>query len=242
MDNTFLVKQGEFEGPLDLLLSLIEERKMLISDVSLSKVADDFVAYIKDHEHFPAGQAAHFILVAATLLLIKSRSLIPMLSLSDEEEQDIDELERRLALYKVFREAGAALGRLRLGRLYFGGLARDREPVFAPAPDMTPDALHAAANTALERVPKKESKPEVAVQSTVSLEDMMGRLAERIERALSITFKDFVGDPEDRREIVVGFLAVLELMKRGHLLAEQAAHGGDIVMSYQGAAQPPKYD
>ena len=237
----FQVTVGDFEGPLDLLLTLIEERKMLISDVSLSKVADNFIAFIKTQDRFPAGQAAHFILVAATLLLIKSRSLLPVLTLSDDEEEDIHDLEKRLALYKIFRDAGRALGAMRQ-RLFFGGLKRDTAPVFAPAPDMTLEALHHALSEALMRSPTIEKKKEVSVKGAISLEDMMTRLASRIERALSVTFKDFVGSPEDKREIVVGFLAVLELVKRGMLLADQGEHFTDISLSYAGAAKPPRYD
>lgn len=214
---------------------------MLVSDVSLSKVADDFIAFVQAHECFPAGQAAHFILVAATLLLIKSRALLPVLSLTDDEEEDIHDLERRLALYKLFRDAGRMLGGLK-GRLFFGGLYRDSTPIFAPSPDMSVEALRQAARTVLMRAPTIETRKEIAVTAVVSLEDMMGRLATRIERALSLTFKDFVGASEDRREIVVGFLAVLELVKRGMLLAEQGEHFSEISMSYAGAAHSPRYD
>ena len=75
----FTVSAGYFEGPLDLLLSLIEELRMLVSDVSLSEVADAFLAYVSSKESLPVGETAHFIVVAATLLLLKSRSLLPIL-------------------------------------------------------------------------------------------------------------------------------------------------------------------
>lgn len=241
MTSEFRVKVGEFNGPLDLLLTLIEERKMLVSDVSLSKVADDFITFVREQDRFPAAEAAQFILVAATLLLIKSRSLLPMLTLSDEEEEGIDDLEKRLSLYKVFRDAGRKLGTL-TGRLYFGGLKRDTDPVFAPAPDMTIENLSSALNEVLMRAPQKEEKKQVSVKTVVSLEDMMSRLSERIQRALSVTFEEFVGSPEDKREIVVGFLAVLELVKRGMLLVEQERQFADITMSYHGAARPPRYE
>ena len=214
---------------------------MLVSDISLSNVANDFITFVKAQERFPAGQAAHFILVAATLLLIKSRSLLPVLTLSNEEEEDIHDLEKRLALYRVFRDAGRMLGGMHT-RLFFGGLKRETSPVFAPAPDMTLAALHRALSEALLRAPNPEKKKEISVQGVISLEDMMTRLAERIERALSVTFKDFVGAPEDKREIVVGFLAVLELVRRGMLIANQGEHFTEISLSYAGAIQPPRYD
>ena len=237
----FEITVGEFTGPLDLLLTLIEERKMLVSDVSLAQVADEFIEFIKSQDTFPAGQAAHFILVAATLLLIKSRSLLPVLSLTKDEEEDISDLEKRLALYTIFRSAGRTLGTLHQ-RLFFGGLKRDTTPLFSPSPDMSAEALQSAMNDVLQRAPRKETKKELVVEAVVSLEEMMQSLATRIERVLSVTFKEFVGSPEDKREIVVGFLAVLELVKRGTLLVEQSAHFSDITLHYSGASRPPRYE
>ncbi|MEK7613897.1 MAG: ScpA family protein [Patescibacteria group bacterium] len=237
----FTVSIGEVVGPLDLILTLIEERKMLVSDVSLSKIADDFIQFVKSRDTFPSGEAAHFILVAATLLLIKSRSLLPVLSLTNEEEGDIHDLEKRLALYKIFRDASRVLGTLK-ERMYFGGLKRDTTPVFSPGSDMNTESLFRAANDVLMRSPKIEKKKEISVKTVISLEDMMNRLSHRIERALSVTFKDFVGTPEDKREIVVGFLAVLELVKRGLLLVDQEKHYSDITINYAGNTAPPRYD
>lgn len=241
MNHVFTVTIGEFQGPLDLLLTLIEERKMLISDVSLVTVADEFIEYVRRQESFPAGETAHFVVVAATLLLMKSRALLPVLELSDDEEQDIHQLEKRLALYALFRNAARTLGTL-TQRSYFGGLAKDNTPVFSPSPDMNLTSLHRAAFEVLERAPQAEKKKEISVKTVISLEAMMNRLAERIERALSVTFKDFVGSPEDKREIVVGFLAVLELVKRGLVAVQQDTQFSDITMSYSGSVQPPRYD
>lgn len=238
----FKVQIGEFEGPLDLLLNLIEEKKMHISDISLAEVADEFVSFVRAQEAFPADQAASFILTAATLLLLKSKSLLPVFTLTDEEEEDVKDLEHRLNLYKIFRDIAKHIGKLNEGgTIYFGGLKRDTEPLFSPAPDMSTESLHAALSGVLVHAPTPEKKPEVAVKSVVSLEEMMSRLGERAQKALSGTFKDFVGTPEDRRELVVGFLAVLELVKRGMLLAEQMNQYGDIQLEYAAKPDAPKY-
>lgn len=241
MNDTFTVTVGEFEGPLDLLLSLIEERKMLISDVSLVAVADEFIEFVRRQDTFPAGQAAHFILTAATLLLLKSRALLPVLELTDDEEADVRTLEKRLALYTIFRTAARSLAALP-GRSFISGVAKEKTPVFAPGNELAISTLGSAIEEVLARAPRREQRKEVSVKSVISLDVMMGRLAERIERALSVTFQDFVGSPEDKREIVVGFLAVLELVKRGLLAVEQDAHFSDITMSYAGGAKPPRYD
>lgn len=240
MDTGFQVKVGLFEGPFDLLLTLIEERKMHVSDVSLGNIADDFVSYVRAQTAFPAGEAASFILTAATLLLLKSKALLPVFSLTDDEEEDVKDLGHRLNLYKVFRDIARVLAGQN-GRIYFGGIRRDSEPLFAPGPDMTTDALRASLNDVLAQAPTPEKKQETFVASVISLEEMMLRLGERIEKALSTTFKDFVGTPEDKREIVVGFLAVLELVKRGQLMAEQVGEHGDITLEYAAKPQAPRY-
>jgi segregation and condensation protein A len=226
---------------LELLLNLIEERKMLVSDVSLSQVADDFLAYIKKEARFPLGQAAHFILVAATLLLLKSRSLLPVLSLTKEEEGDVKDLEFRLSLYQLFRNVAKSLGQLR-GRMFFGSGVRVSDPLFTPSKDLSLKSIEEASLRVLETAPKAVSSPEVSVKSVVSLEEMIERLSERIQTAMRMTFKDFAGGAgTDKREVVVGFLAMLELFKRGLLLVEQQQSFGEIDIAYNGMAETPRF-
>ena len=99
-DNQFKIKTENFEGPLDLLLSLIEKRKMLINDISLAKVADDFIAHLQNKEQFPIKDTSDFLVIASTLLLIKSKSLLPTLNLTEEEKTDMHDLELKLKIYK----------------------------------------------------------------------------------------------------------------------------------------------
>ncbi|MEK7068247.1 MAG: segregation/condensation protein A [Patescibacteria group bacterium] len=106
------IKTSVYEGPLELLLELIERRKLLINDISLSQVADDFISYVNTHPELPVGEVAEFISLASTLLLIKSRSLLPTLNLTDEESRDIKQLEYRLAVYQILKEAAKGLERL----------------------------------------------------------------------------------------------------------------------------------
>src|SRR3989344_6417005 len=109
MERTYTVKTEAFEGPLDLLLELVTKRKLFVNDVSLSQVTDDFISYIDQHEEFPISESAEFILGASTLMLIKSRSLLPMLQLTEEEEESIHELENRLAIYAKVKELAGGL-------------------------------------------------------------------------------------------------------------------------------------
>ena len=119
MDTDFKIKIGDFEGPLDMLLELVEKRKLHIKTISLSQVADEFIEHIKSFEEFPMSDSADFILVASTLLLIKSKSLLPNLDLTEEEQVSIEDLENRLALYKKYKELAANIGRMFGNFLYF---------------------------------------------------------------------------------------------------------------------------
>lgn len=233
MESSFSVKTGEFEGPLDLLLDLIEERKMLVSDISLSQVADDFLSYLQTHVTLPVGQAAHFLVVAATLLLIKSRSLLPILSLTNEEKGDVKDLEFKLSVYQIIRNTSRAMNLL-TSRMFFGEGVRS-DALFVPSKDLFLLSIQEAAKRAIQAAPSAAPlKDEVSVQTVVSLEEMMNRLSDRIVKAVHLTFRDFTGSATDKRELVVGFLAMLELVKRGLVLVEQGEGFGEITMNYNG--------
>lgn len=241
MTAVFSVKTQTFEGPLHLLLSLIEERKMLISDVSLTDVADTFLQYVSKQTEFPLGDAAQFIVVASTLLLIKSRALLPVLTLTDDEEGDIKDLERRLLLLAIIRAATKSLTAVR-PRLYFTNAPRITDPIFVPPPDLAGATLLSAMREVLMNVPKLVVRPEVVVDAVVSLDEMIDRLTERVQRAISMTFREFSAGSTNPREIVVGFLAMLELVKRGFAQVSQTQQFDEITIEYAGTTDTPRYE
>ena len=232
------VKTPVYEGPLEVLLELIEKRKLLINDISLAGVCDEYIARVNALPHLPVGETAEFIALAATLLLIKSRSLLPSLTLSDEESRDIKELEYRLALYQLIKEASSNLGRSDLPKLY-EGTPCEFEPLFIPDPSVTPSGLRDAAQTLIDGFPTTLILPKVEVKKIVSLEEMIDNLAARISKAFTMSFKEFSGKKE-RGEVIVGFLALLELVKQGIIKAEQEARYGDITLESD-SVSTPKY-
>lgn len=224
---SFIVKHEQFEGPLDLLLSLIEKRKLFVNDISLSKVTDDYIAHIQKNS-FSMGDVASFILIASTLLLIKSKSLLPALSLTTEEEKDISDLHIRLGLFDIFKRASMHIRTLYGNHmLYFRNRPKVTEPVFSPDESMTTKNLHDAISSLLKSIPKKEKLPEVTVKKVMSLEDMIDNLSQRVQSSLRMSFREFTHTKE-RVEVIVGFLALLELVKNGVLQAEQHAAFSDI--------------
>src|SRR3989344_2458154 len=101
----FNIRTDAYQGPVELLVVLIEPRKLLVNDLALASITEEFIAHVRAQEAFPVEETANFIQVAATLLLIKSKSLIPDLALTDEEDADIEDLKRRLEAYEKVREA-----------------------------------------------------------------------------------------------------------------------------------------
>lgn len=224
----FNIRTEAYEGPLSVLLDLIESRKFLVNDISLSQVTDDFIAYVRGKGEFPIEDAADFIQMAATLLLIKSKSLIPDLELSGDEEQDIDDLKRRLEAYEKAREAARELSRIFGRQVMVSAGERAPEPVFAPSKDLTLANLERALQETLAAMEKEQELPEHRVRPMVTIEEMMDRLLNRVQTALTLSFKEFSGDAKERVEVIVSFLAMLELVKQGAIDVAQHETYGDI--------------
>lgn len=230
--NSFTVRAGGFEGPLDLLLDLIEKRKMHIGEVSLAAVTDDFLMYLRALRDFPLAEAAQFVTVAATLLLIKSRSLLPSLELSDEETGSVDELERRLELYKHYRAlAKIVLGAFGRTVLFSRSYHLGEAPVFVPPKELSTASVLSSAHDLIQDFPRPERLPEKSVAAVISLEEMIDRLSTRIVTGIRMSFREFSSkNGGGRVDVIVGFLALLELMKQGLLRAEQGSTFDDIHM------------
>ena len=236
----FTVQTDVFEGPLELLLSLIEKRKVFASDVSLADVAEEYIAKVRALQDFPVSDVAGFLLVASTLALVKSKSLLPSLSLTDEEKGDIRNLEDRLALYEKVR-VQAALLRKRFGEaMLFGRIVKVKsEKVFAPDEETTAAHLRETIGAVIHHLPEeKEKVPETTVRKMVSLETMMEKLSQRIEKSLSLSFQEFTGSRGDKVELVVGFLAMLELVKQGVVDVAQESRFGDIRIESMNTGTP----
>lgn len=224
MEGSYTVKTQVFEGPLDLLLELVTKRKLFVNDVSLAQVADDFVRYVEEQGEVPLSEAAEFILVASTLMLVKSRSLLPMLELTAEEEESIHDLEHRLVAYARVKELAVILRGMYGKNVIFEKEERRNDTVIF-APDAKTDVanLHAALERLIMALPKKEALPHLTVKKVISLEEMITKLSERIAKAGKMRFKDF--KHADKVSMIVGFLAMLELVKRGAIRASQVADG-----------------
>lgn len=224
---SFNVEHASFSGPLDLLLTLIEGKKLHVSEISLSNVTDDFARYVTGNT-LELGDRSRYVSILATLLLIKARTLVPRLALAEEEEQSIEELTVALAKLAAVRAGAKKLAEVAVGSEAYAGAERPTPTVFAPGPGVTLEVLFAAAQTVLQtRVEETETEvlPEVRVRPTLTIADALERVREAITGAGSFNLSDAVSrargatDPDDRYhakvEAVVLFLALLEVVRSG---------------------------
>ncbi|MDB5258860.1 MAG: scpA [Candidatus Taylorbacteria bacterium] len=239
----FTIKTQVFEGPLDLLLSLIEKRKLFINDIALSKVADDYIEHIKQLGHFPIEDSVNFILIASTLLLIKSKSLLPALTLTEEEQEGVQDLEMRLKIYKRLKDASVNVKNL-FGEqvIFMPSQSRPAQTVFSPHPSMTLPAMVHAIREAIHNLPKKEHIPKAVVRKVLSLEEVIVSLTQRVTAGLRMSFREFTkAHKEERVNVIVSFLAMLELVKQGVIDVNQSDTFGDIHME-TGEIGVPRYN
>ncbi len=237
-DYEYQIKTDAFEGPFHLLLSLIEERKFFINDLSLAQVTEDYLNYVKKLGELNPSKISNFIVVAATLILIKSKSLLPNLNLTSEEEGDIRNLEERLKLYELYTKLGVNIKEVFGEKIIFAPMERKNDfLVFLPDKRITKENMMTFARDALGKVPKKTFLLEVEVEKVVSIEEMISKLTERIEKTLQMNFKDFAGNAKTKEEkivVIIGFLAMLELVRQGILHAVQEGSFEDIIIKKQG--------
>ena len=237
--HSFAIKTEVFEGPLDLLIDLVEKRKLLINDISLAAVTDEYIEHVSRMQERSISGTAHFVQLAATLLLIKSKSLLPVLELTEEEEHSIEDLEERLRLYQIYRNAAKAVGEVfGVSVLHSRLYAPRMQPMFAPDAYATTHELKEAMHRVIVELPKWEEKPKVQVRNVISLEEMMDRLHQRIESSFKLRFSELLGPEKERTTIIIGFLAILESVKQGKVLVAQAAHFEDIEIEREGIAAP----
>ncbi len=230
------VHTGNFAGPISYLLELIEARKLFINEIALAEVAEEYIQHIRSRGNLQLGETTQFIAIAATLVLIKSRSLLPNLSLTEDEESKIVDLEHRLRLYKIIRDATIPFcSTFGSSMLFFGPSHDDTFTVFSPDLSLSTQLLSDALLQVLQEVPTPVSHPDVQIVSVISIDEMIENLEERIHRAVEIKFSDFshskIGTTKEQKIfVIVSFLAMLELVREGIIEVMQNSTFSDIEM------------
>ena len=228
MKNDLQINFKEFSGPLDLLLSLLDEKKMGISELSISAVTEPFLDYLDTLENIEAEELADFLVIAARLLLMKSRSLLPQLNIDDENGVDLDE---QLRLYRRFVDASKNLHNLwldekRTAYTHVEEIKRATE-VVQPL-NFTLESLSQSMVQLLKRLEPPKALPRTYIDKTVTIKEKIDKMREMLKNHKSINFKDVVSDATSRSEVIVTFLAILELVKQNDVLLKQSSSFGDI--------------
>lgn len=224
-----------FEGPLDLLLHLIEREELDITNVALVAVADQYMAYLHAGEQINLDQLAEFIAIGARLLLLKSRALLPRPRAEDgvpDEDDDLGEdLARQLREYKQFKEAAGNLRAIEVAGMH-------SYPRIAPPPELPPptgldgvtlDFLQQLVTEALTRVPEEEPV-QVIHPNRVTVREKIELIRGLLAASGQVSFRALIEECRTRMEIIVSFMAVLELIKSRVLEALQDAAFADILL------------
>lgn len=220
----------KFTGPLDLLLQLIEQEELDITEVSLAQVTNQYLEYLKQVEELNPEEVADFLVVAAKLLLIKSRLLLPSLNLGGEEEAQ--ELELQLRLYQRFMSVGKAIDKLwraqHIAWMRPKPLVIKSEAPSGPPPNLTAPALVQSLKRVIAALEPIIKLPQITLQKAVSITEKIQSLKSLILKKAHLNWQSLIYEAKDKTEVIISFLALLELVKQRQLIAEQSALFQDI--------------
>lgn len=238
------VKLDVFEGPLDLLLHLIEKNKVNIYDIPIVEITDQYMEYVNQLGTVASMDIlSEFLVMAATLIRIKSRMLLPKEE-KEEEEDPREELVRRLMEYKMFKYAAGELKDLEVNasRKYYREdsvpeeIRAYEDPVVVEeiVSDITLSQLHDVFRMVMrrkkDRVDTKRSRFGNVRKERYRVEDCMESIRGQIRGMSRINFRTLLDIAPDRERVVVTFLAVLEMMKTGEILVTQEDNFGEIYL------------
>ena len=227
----YTVHTPVYEGPLDLLLNLIERAELDITSVSLAMVTDQYLAYINSLEQISADEISAFIVIAAKLLQIKSEALLPRPPVREAGDVDAGQsLVDQLKLYKRYKEIGGWINERQQANLrtYLRIAPPPKVEAKLDLSNITLEKLVAAAKIAFAKEAEKKPLGDVIAPPRITIRekiDMIAKLLKDVERS---TFSALITDGASRLEIVVTFLAMLELIKRYRIHAHQEDLFGDI--------------
>ncbi|NCU41678.1 MAG: hypothetical protein EOM19_03050 [Candidatus Moranbacteria bacterium] len=229
----YTVKTEFFEGPLDVLLGIIEARELDITLVSLSEVTDQFVCYVESSDTIPLEHLADFLVVASRLLLIKSRALLPILENGEEEEDLSIDLEAQIKGYKRFKEISDVLGRqYALSQTLF------RREVYLTIPLPEPSSfaysfsskdMNFLFSRLVEQMPDPEALKKKVIRRIISLEEKILYFKRIFSETEKGTFFSLLGKDADNDSLSVSFLAFLELARTKVIRVHQEEHFGEII-------------
>lgn len=218
----YTVKNEQFEGPLDLLLTLIEKEQMDITQISLAKITGSYLEMIGEMKG-DSSDLADFLVVAAKLLYIKSRDLIPNLA-NEEEEAEIEDLESRLREYQQFKNAAKHLELVLTyeNRGYSRRAKNDNMISFTPPSSLGDNGLFAIFQEILSKTSQeKPVSAEIKQEPKITIDDKRIHITKHLSKNSRISFRKILNQASTRIEIIVTFLAILEMVKQKEISVTQ---------------------
>jgi segregation and condensation protein A len=241
----FVLQLDNFEGPFDLLLSLISKHKLDITEVALSKVTDEFIAHIKAAgDEWDLEQTSSFLVVAATLLDLKAARLLPQAEVEDEEDMALlearDLLFARLMQYRAFKEVAAVFeDRLEQEAHRFPRAVGLEERYATLLPEVLIglglEEFAALAGRALEPKPVPEVSFAHLHAPTVSVREQAALVTDRLRRQGTMSFRSLCADAADTLVKVARFLSLLELFREGAVAFDQVTPLGELTVRWTGS-------
>ena len=225
------VETEVYQGPLDLLLQLIERAELDVTKLALAEVTDQFLAYMRGLQNMRAERVSEFLVVASRLMQIKSESLLPRPVVRQPDEEDPAEtLVQQLILYKRYKEIATELAERQAAdlRSYLRMAPPPKVEGKLDLSGVTAEDLYRAALRAFQSQPEKPELRTVVNAPRVTIREKIQLIANRIKARTTTRFSDLVGDTPQRLHVVVTFLAMLELVRRYRISARQEALFGDI--------------
>lgn len=226
----YKVKVEQFEGPLDLLLKLIEDQKLEITEVSLSQVTEQYIKILNQStgSQVKTEELADFLVVASRLLLIKSRALLPFLQWDDEEEED---LTTQLKIYKEYLDAMKGvvdmIGKKRLAFARQKMLVK-QEVEFSPPTKLTKNDLAKTFMDIIKSLDPYINLPTDIIKKSINIQEKISHIRQRLYHEATTNFSEILKDAKDKTEIIVTFLALLELIKQRTIAVTQINSFDDI--------------
>ncbi|MFH1428060.1 MAG: segregation/condensation protein A [Patescibacteria group bacterium] len=229
------IKIDKFEGPLGLLLQLIEQEEMDITEISLAKIADQYVNYIRVTDKINPEEMADFLVVAAKLLFIKSKSLLPYL-ISDEDE-DVVELEEQLKMYKEFIAATKKIEamieekRFMFAREFNKKAMLVSSNIFSPPKNLKGADLEKFFKELIGKIkPREKELEKKSLEKKINIEEKISAIKKLLLGRIKFSFNKILKNSKSKTETVVSFLALLELIKQHEVMVSQAGIFKEIVI------------
>ena len=217
------IQLEQFEGPLDLLLKLIEKNKLQVTEISLAKITDQYLSYIEEGENIASTEVADFLLIASKLIYLKSKYLLPDFNIEDEE--DASSLEAQLKIYRQYYEASKLIDKQfsdpnKFSYIRVNPYKLPKEKGFAPPSNMKKREMPDIFALVISKIARIVNLPKVIIAKAISISEKIRDLQQVIKTQARISFNGML-KKKNKAETVVNFLAMLELMKQKEIFVEQ---------------------